>query len=258
MCYFEGREYNSDTARVINKFDVYVCDLGDVEKSSVSLGKKRPCVIISSNDIINPKSNKFFIAPIRTEHNTVVTKDSLDKIVNSKREIGRIYIPLEVAPDEYKFIDMSDIRPVSSRDIQSYKFTIINLKTRQKINESIIEYLLSEDEFEEMVRNYIQIKSVNGSLSDNMQNLIVGNIPSEERSFFDNIPEAKIQMGFIANNMRVNTKYKKSKIPEGFEQYAELYRMRKITIKQISEQIGKCQATVSRYLRIYNETKEIA
>ena len=32
MCmYYEGREFNSDTARLIHKFDIYFCDLGTLE-----------------------------------------------------------------------------------------------------------------------------------------------------------------------------------------------------------------------------------
>lgn len=246
MCYFEGREYHSDTARVIKKFDVYVCDLGDTDDSSVSLGKKRPCVIISSDDISNPKSNKYYIAPIRTEHNMKITKETLDEIVESKREVGRLYIPLEISPDEYKFIDMSDIRPVSSRDILSYKFTIINTQIRQKINETIIEYFLSKNEFEEMIRNYILASKEELSIS--IQHALgIVHIPNEERSFFDNIPEGK-------QSKRKLTK--KGEYPLGFEEYAELHLQGKMTMVEISEKIGKSYTTVHKYMRLYKEQKQ--
>lgn len=54
---FEKENYGSDTGRIINKFDIYLCDLGDCEPiSGGDIGKTRPCVIISSDDLIVQKA----------------------------------------------------------------------------------------------------------------------------------------------------------------------------------------------------------
>ena len=148
MCKYEGLNLNSDIARVINKFDIYVCDLGELnEKSDRSvLAKTRPCVIVSSDEIINPKCGQYLVAPIRTEHILEVNKDNLEYIVNQKRELGRIYIPIEIAPNDFRFIDLTQIRIISSSKIHSYVGKILNSELILKINNQLVNMFLSEGE----------------------------------------------------------------------------------------------------------------
>lgn len=84
---FEEDNYGSDTGRIIKKFDIYLCDLGEGElfTSGGDIGKTRPCVIISSNNFNHPKSCRYIVAPIRTEHKETITKENLEDFVMMKK-----------------------------------------------------------------------------------------------------------------------------------------------------------------------------
>ena len=146
MCIFEGKEYGSDTGRIIRKYDIYTCDLGKPVNNN--LGKNRPCVIIQSNKINNPKQNRYIVAPIRTEHQMEVSQDTLQTIVSAKRELGRVYIPIEMEPGKFSFIDMTRIESVQSTEVKSYRCSIINPDLKNKINNALRDLLFSDDENE--------------------------------------------------------------------------------------------------------------
>lgn len=144
MCIYNGEQYNSDTARIISKFDIYFCDLGDFDDGL--LGKERPCVIIKNNDEISPKTGQYLIAPIRTEHQMEVNKDTLEDIVNEKRRVGRIYVPIEMQPGDYRFVDVSQMRTITSTKVMRYYSSIINRKVRNRINIAMAELQFSDEE----------------------------------------------------------------------------------------------------------------
>lgn len=144
MCIYEGKEYTSDVGRFINKYDIYICDLG--EPVDNNLGKKRPCVILQSNKLNDPKQGTYIVAPIRTEHNMKVSKETLQDIVDTKRKVGRWYIPIEVDSGDFRFIDMTRMQSVYTGDILIYKYSILNSELKQKIADTMREILLSDEE----------------------------------------------------------------------------------------------------------------
>ena len=147
MCFYEGKEYHSDVARFINKYDIFICDLGEPIDANNSIGKNRPCVIVQSDTINEPKQATYIVAPIRTEHSMKVSKDTLQEIVDERRKVGRLYIPIEVDPDTYSFIDMTRLESVSSSNIKSYKNSIINPELKKKIAETLFEIFLSDEPY---------------------------------------------------------------------------------------------------------------
>ena len=151
MCIFNGMEYNSDTGRIIKKFDIYSCDLGEMEKiSGGNIGKVRPCVIVSSNNINNPKSNQYLVAPIRTEHKYEITSENIQEFLNKKRSVGRLYVPIEFYCDDFRFIDIGQIRHVSSSKITKYITSIINPKIKSEINNALAFIHFTAEEFQDI------------------------------------------------------------------------------------------------------------
>lgn len=148
MCYFEnGEEYKSDVYRRIQKFDIFYCDLGAIDDvASGTLGKERPCVIVSSDELSHPKAGQYIIAPIRTEHNLNVYKETLESIVTSKKKVGRVYVPIEMAPDDYRFIDITQIRQITIGKIKNYVSTIGNSELKNRINNELFNTLFSPGE----------------------------------------------------------------------------------------------------------------
>ena len=149
-CVINGKEYNSDTGRIIRKFDIYVCDLGEMIENG-PLAKKRPCVIVQANRMIDPKQGLFLVAPIRNEHNFgTVTREKVQEIVDYRRERGKIYVPVELFPNDFSFIDITEMKSVTSVNILSYKNSIINPAVQVKINNAMKEFLFDDGEFDNL------------------------------------------------------------------------------------------------------------
>lgn len=172
MCSFEGQHYKSDVGRVIRKFDIYICDLGEIDKTRNNLNKTRPCVIINSDDYINPKSNSYVVAPIRTEHKTDFEQIGVEEFIKEKRKVGRIYVPIEMAyDDEIRFIDITELRKLDVRDVIRYSSSILNPELKKRINKCIVDYLFSSFEIEKLLENNSTVKNVNKKMPNQSQNL---------------------------------------------------------------------------------------
>lgn len=150
MCYFEnGDEFKSDVYRRINKFDIFYCDLGPIDDIAINnntLGKERPCVIVSSDELSHPKANQYIVVPIRTEHNLNVYKETLESIVKDRMKVGRVYVPIEMKADDYRFIDITQIRQVPMCKIKNYVGTIMNPELKKRINKALFKALFSPGE----------------------------------------------------------------------------------------------------------------
>jgi hypothetical protein len=142
------REFNYDVSRYIRKFDIYVCDLGDIpaDSSDLTLAKSRPCIILSSDDINSPISNAYMVAGIRTEHGISINNmNDAEYVVQEKRKLGRIYVPILMA-EGYKFIDITQTRMIPSNKVNKYIGSINNDETKNRINYSIMELFFSKAE----------------------------------------------------------------------------------------------------------------
>ena len=146
MCNYKGKEYVSDVARIINKFDICICDLG--APTGNNLGKERPCVIIQSNKFNEPKQPTYIVAPIRSEHELEVSDNNLDNIVDYRRKLGRLYIPIKFSPTKTSFIDMTRMRSVYHTEVLVHKFSIINEDLKKSINDAMYELLFAEDDYD--------------------------------------------------------------------------------------------------------------
>ena len=158
-------EFNMDIGKVICKFDVYICDLGETVSEFADTGmltKKRPCVIVSSDDLNNPRNGQYKIAPIRTEHyHSEVNRENLEMIIAEKRKLGRIYVPIEMNKEDFRFIDLTQTRPISIRKIQHYVGTILNSELRRRINRDLLETSYTKDELQELLESMkIQSKEI--------------------------------------------------------------------------------------------------
>lgn len=169
---FSEGNYSSDTGKIIRKFDIYLCDLGEGEFiSGGDIGKTRPCVIISSDNYNNPKSCRYVVAPIRTEHKEDITKNNVESFVKRKKETGTLYVPLEMAPDDLRFIDITEMKKVASSKLIRYLHSVINPSVKDRINKTIVEFLFSDEELSNLVPKReaaqpIQIATTNTTTSE--------------------------------------------------------------------------------------------
>ena len=90
------------------------------------------------------------IAGIRTDHGcSNITMEDAEEIVEEKRKIGRIYIPITMN-DGIKFIDISQTRMIPSSRILSYIGGLNNDTIKNKINKALVELFFSESELVEI------------------------------------------------------------------------------------------------------------
>ena len=170
MCMYEGKEINSDVGRIIKKYDIYYCNLGSIESNADgNLAKIRPCIIMSSDDINHVVADRYTVVPLRTEHSMVVdTAEKAEEIVKMRRESGRIYVPVKMQKESgcYGFADITQIRPVRTKDIYAYYRTITNPDVKIRLDKEIDSYLGRG--IHEFVKNYI----MNDRNSDELQKLL--------------------------------------------------------------------------------------
>ena len=294
MCIFEGQEYYSDVARIIKKFDIYICDLGDSTDESL-LNKSRPCVIVSNENNNCPKSASYLIAPIRTEHNIEFTRETVEDVVNERRKVGRIYVPIEIAPDDFRFIDVTQARPIRSNKVNSYCNSIINEDLKKRINIALVEKYLSANEINEIMDT---IDSEDQIYPNEIENYEVEGVEEIEQYEEDkketNVPEtffvlyeqykqniitlkeASDQLQ-VSNDTFINlvTDYESTgahkenldmvikqpkkgrgtKFPTGFSLYYKSYKNKKMTVKQISEKSGLSASQIRYYIKRYETLK---
>ena len=271
MCFYNGEQFNSDTARIINKFDIYVCDLGEIGESN-TLGKSRPCVIISSNEYNSPKNGQYIIAPIRTEHQMEVSRDTLETIVKERRKLGRIYVPIEMAPDDFRFIDISQMRQISNTNVVKYSSTVINENIRKRINDSIFELIFSQQEATEycktvevVVEKKVEVPVQDDKVSvEETEEIIEEPVKKKVSKQSKAVATLKGNTDFYKTKTSVNNKteekvessnkkqYKtaKKELPNGFSLYYRMYINKKITAKELAI---KCNISLSTLYRMIKE-----
>lgn len=308
MCTINGKTYKSDCARLIRKFDIYLCDLGEVGEG-LCLGKTRPCVIIQSNRMNHPLQNGYIVAPIRTEHEFKVSKDTLQEIVDYRKSLGRIYIPIEDEPEKYRFIDITETRKVASAKVLRYKNTIINPELRQKIDDALFELLLDDDAYNVDIAPFgMSIDSMGETkkietpaLSEEpvadteINQKIAKAISEQEEAIKQRVTEvhkkfhkkeiskseAAKQLGIsikdfdkISQEIKKEEKEEKKattktskyanrplpkKLPLGFSLLYKEYKEGNITVKEITQRLGKSEQTIynyiARYEQLQNENK---
>lgn len=258
MCNFENEGYNSDCGRIIKKFDIYICDLGELDENSKGkdLKKTRPCVIVSSDDYNNPKSDSYMIAPLRTEHKeSIGTEEDINSLIDKKLKVGRIYIPLEVCPGDFRFIDITETRKVSSRDIIRYSSSILNENIKKKINISLMTYLFSDMEIKEMYNNFME----NTIEEEEEPNQIVEEIYEEDLNE-DLIEDSKEET--INENNNEECKTDDIKIPNGFSKIYDLVNNGRLTESEASDRMKMSQENfcclVDKYKSMHNNQEKQA
>ena len=113
MCEKREELYDCDLSGCVKKFDVCMCDLGEVEEGDCTLAKIRPCVILQSDDMNNRKTGTYIVAGIKTERKTDdITEEVAEEIVRDKRKVGRIYVPIKMSP---LWINLARVRRVKNR-----------------------------------------------------------------------------------------------------------------------------------------------
>lgn len=242
MCFYEGKEYFSDVAKIINKFDIYICELGDMDDPG-TLGKTRPCVIVSSDLINCPKSGQYMIAPIRSEHTLEVSRDTLNNIVVERRKVGRIYVPIEMNPDDFSFIDITQTRQISTNNIQKYCGTIINDEVRKGIDFGLSELLFG---YVTKPNNIIQPKEVEICEDVETKNEVVIESPSTH-------PVSNLVNLYSDSKKDLVTKKSKTNFHLGFSLYYRAWAEGKMKATEIAEKCNVHISTVYTHIRKYHE-----
>lgn len=247
MCFYNGEKYNCDLVRFIKKFDVYVCDLGevDINNDDGTISKARPCVILSSDDSNHPKSTLYMIAPIRTERQIQFTRETVETVVQERRKTGRIYVPINMDDSAIRFIDVTQIRPIHVSKITKYCGTLINSDLITRINTSIIEVFFSKEEFVIGDRhNKIEVKEIETFEGDTLEIEPL----SEEVNQVEEPKQEEVQ-----KPVKVDKRKKKTNFPVGFSKYYELYKQGKMTVTKMSKKFNVTNSTTYYYIKRYEE-----
>lgn len=228
MCEFKGKTYSSDVGRIINKYDIYYCNFGefDEDDNSSIISKSRPAVIVSA--VNNPKSNTYHVAPIRTEHKYEVSKDTLDFIISERRKQGRIYVPIEMEPDKFYFIDITQLTIMPSGSVSSYKSSILNQTLKDKIDAGIMELLFGE----KIPVSKTKVKEV------------VKKTPEESP-----LKQAKVKGTKKATG--------KDHYPDGFLELMQRYESnpKEMTQSEMADKLGIHHKTVCYYIKKYRDNR---
>ena len=259
MCIYEGIEFGSDTGRVIRKYAVWVCDLG--EPVDNNLGKKRPCVIIQSNKLNNPKQCTYIVAPIRTEHTMKVSRETLQDIVDAKRKVGRIYVPIEMDPGNFRFIDMTRLQCVYSSNILIYKFDILNSEVKKKIADTMHEILFSDEEVPNTVENetpkYDLPDEFNGSLTDYISSLVNNTFSSIEAHKSEVIKQKQREGIDAAKKAGKHLGRPKITVPDNFSEVYYKWIRGEITAKAAIEVLQMSNTSFYKVAKKYEEEHNI-
>lgn len=113
-----------DIGRTIKKYDVfYVGGIAD------------PCVILSAD---NALFDRYLVAPVVTDCNMKnLDKTKAELIVNNQRQNGKIYVPVRLEKNSYKFVDIAQLRPVTSKTIQGYYKSINNPDIKDRLDKEL-------------------------------------------------------------------------------------------------------------------------
>lgn len=232
MCnYNDETSTNVDVVRVINKFDIYMCDLGEITNDrGNTLGKVRPCVIVNSDDIINIFSNQFVVVPIRTIHENI-NETNLEEYVQKERSIGRIAVPIKME-NKYCVLDVNQIRQVPSIKVTRYCGSILKPDLRQKINQSLMELLFSRYEF----------------TSANNRTKRVENYQAEPILIEEKAEEPKKESVKKKSNGG-----RKTVFAQGFSLYYKAWAEGKMSAEEVSKKCGTHISTTYNHIKKYHE-----
>lgn len=212
-----------DVGRIINKFDIYICDLGEMVTGG-DLGKSRPCVIVSSDKYNSPMNNKYVIVPIRTEHKTKIeTKEDAIRLAKEKRRINTFYIPIDMGEKDYRFIDVTEMKKIQSSKILKYVFSITNEDIKREINNAIVDFLFSDDELKEIYNGRHKSSSDQYNVTDKRpETKKIENFPIGFSLLYSNVVNKKISLEYAAKKLGIST----DSFQYLMDKYAELNSMR--------------------------------
>lgn len=241
MCknnYYDGTiEPNTDIYRIINKFDVYQCDLGEItENRGNTLGKVRPCVIVSSDDINCIFSNQYVVIPIRTIHDENINENNIHEYIEKERSMGRICVPIKF--NNFSVLDINQIRQIPLIKIFKYMGSIVNTELQKRINSSIMELLFAKYEL-------VDNKEINNIRNTNVQN----NLTELELP----ISVEEIEYKPVEITQPKSKRGRKSSFPIGLSKYFELYMKKQMTVSEIAQKIGKSNSSTNYYLNKYKK-----
>lgn len=248
MCYAEKTDVTTDVFKVINKFDIYQCNLGEPSQSrDNSLTKTRPCVIVSSDDINCVFSNQFVVVPLRTVHRDV-TDDNIQEYVNNERTLGRICIPVKMN-DVIRVMDLNQIRQVPSSRVYSYVGTILNKELRKTINARLMELLFSHDEF---ITNNNNIQKRNARMQNNLEEVEVDK-PEEILSPKTEEPTESESVKEVELIVKKRGGGRKLKFATGFSLYYRAWAEGKMKPEEIAEKTKLHITTIYAHIKKYHE-----
>lgn len=239
-------EYYQDVLRNIKKFDIYQCDFEDHPDTNM-IGKVRPGVILSSDEINCFISNSFIVAPIKTEHSMEATEENTDEIVKMRRELGQIVIPIRMN-NRISFIDITQMRQMDAKLINRYIGTIANDGIRRQINSSLMELLFSKDEsiYE------IPVTSVR---ANRMKFITSSNQAQNEQNDSENIEIVELQP--VSPDSEMGKKLNKAiKSKENEQKVIEFYKQ--VQRKELSKSTAahKLGLTIKEFDKIVKEIKK--
>ena len=137
----EEKERLLDVKRMITiqRGQIYACSLDEPINGKYSanefsktglIGKKRPCLIIS-NDDINKRGTMYRIVPIKTNHTNLSPLEYAAKSPD-------ILIPIEMA-EGTKFLVINQTRPINISSVGRYVASVTNTKLLDKVDRAILE-----------------------------------------------------------------------------------------------------------------------
>ena len=247
MCLYEGNEIRTDILRIVKKFDIYICDLGEItpEKGN-SLGKARPCVIIQSDDVNYPLINSYIIAPMTTKSGTEFTEESVEEYIQDQRNLGRIFCPIR-SYENITLIDITQMRQIDAAKLIKYVGTIVNEELRTRINASLMEALFSRDEF---LQNNNRNKTKIEMTEEQIQEAIEATKQFESAGPVIH-PEYQ---GPVIKPKRPHTGGKPEKpLPNGFTIHYRLLKQGRTTLKELAEKCGMSTSSLRKKIKEFEK-----
>lgn len=69
-----------------------------------------------------------------------------------KKEVGILYVPIEMAPNDIRFIDVTEIKKISYSKLVRYYSSIINPIVKDRINKTVLNFLFSSEELDNLIK----------------------------------------------------------------------------------------------------------
>jgi mRNA-degrading endonuclease toxin of MazEF toxin-antitoxin module len=152
-----GKKY-TDVRRLIEfkKGDIYICRLDEDNQNSAEtklfsstglIGKARPCMIYSNDEHNKTARNTYYIIPIKTNHSGKSAQEYIDESLD-------ILVPIWFSGVQ-KFLNISQLRPISACRISSYLGTVINHTVLEKVDKLVwYNTAFRKDDLREVFKTY--------------------------------------------------------------------------------------------------------